>query len=451
MKLITKTLIGSLIVGIINITAVQAQQGNESSSADSAEYKSPLFVDDVHCEGLTYDNKQKSYLSDAEKELEKKIVLRQSCIKILSFFGVKQHNWISQEDLDNASIMMKSSGYFENFDLWIKKSELKNHVHLFIRIIEKLNHAHQFNMGFSSIKQPVTNMDRKALLSQFSYAYSRKIEPSVEQKFSLNKNYIFDGVYNSEYKLTPEIRDIYWAQMQLKSSAFPVGNNLEVNLIQQGYKNKDGRTANSFDVEMEGAIFGTYLQGLKNRVHYGVSYHYFNSHKIADYFANENSRKFNAVLAPGLYFKSEIGSEDSYKMLISLEGNTILSKDISYRYNTRMEFIVSPEWLQFLGEKQNIGSSITRYKNYQSTFGRSLLDDRSELNIFFNSFKDIKRSGKTDQLVYGFDLYNLRGYDAIPNLPEGQEVKHFNYDQFKVSYKTTINNMDLSIGLGYGL
>lgn len=447
------------MLGLASIS-IRTQAQSTSLQTESPEvYKSPLFIDDVHCEGFEYDIQKISYLTDSEKELEKKIKLRKTCIETLSFFGVKLHDWISQEDLDNASILMKSSGYFETIDLWIKKSDLKNHVHLFIKIVDKPMQAHRLNLEASTYKgvSKTKGLDNKELLSNFDYSYNRKTGPSLLQSFSLGKSYVFDGSYefnNGSYKLSPEVRDVYLAQMKVIDKSFHVASSVEINLLQQKFASIDNTSKSAFDFEIEGNFYTSHIFGLNNKMIYGVSFHYFNAQKYEDYFNENAMEKQHVVLAPGLFYQMELGSDDAYKVILSVEGNTVISKEDIHRFKTHIEFSKSLTSLNFMGSKFNFGGDTVEYKNYQSALGRSKINNRVDAHTYFNFLKDVKRDNKTDQFIYGFESNGLKGSGPIsgsPLMTTVQDVDYFENSQFKVSYKTSINDIDINLGFGYGL
>ncbi|MEK6705427.1 MAG: hypothetical protein AABZ06_06540 [Bdellovibrionota bacterium] len=96
---------------------------------------SPYFIDEVHCEGINVLDISESWLlSKEDVDAAKKVEGKETCENLLKAFGVEKYMWLSPDDLERIDTLIKQSGYFEEVDLSIKKSELKNHVHAFLKV-----------------------------------------------------------------------------------------------------------------------------------------------------------------------------------------------------------------------------------------------------------------------------------------------------------------------------
>jgi hypothetical protein len=123
-----KMLIFSFAIFLITTASVFA--------ADPEELlPSPYFVDDVHCAGNHVREVTEGWLlSKDEVEASQKVETQDTCENLFKAFGIEKYMWLSPEDLERTATIIKQSGYFEEADLSIKKSEIKNHVHIFLKV-----------------------------------------------------------------------------------------------------------------------------------------------------------------------------------------------------------------------------------------------------------------------------------------------------------------------------
>lgn len=134
---------------LISMSSVAlGEETPQNISPDSLQ--SPYFIDGVHCEGLSEpDDSIYFFLPDDSVSAVKKASLQEKCERVLKFFGLEKYSWMSQDDLESLSVKIKSSGYFKNVDISVKKSELQNHVHLYAKITQLSERHYSVSNQFS--------------------------------------------------------------------------------------------------------------------------------------------------------------------------------------------------------------------------------------------------------------------------------------------------------------
>src|SRR5436190_724557 len=120
--------IGMFLVSVLSVLAdespVDALLSADSANVQEENLPSPNFVDGVRCIGLNPKTLSESWLiAKEEVEITQKIEDQEDCEDLLRAFGIDKHKWLNPEDLESASTRLKQSGYFEEVDLSIKKSE----------------------------------------------------------------------------------------------------------------------------------------------------------------------------------------------------------------------------------------------------------------------------------------------------------------------------------------
>ncbi|RYZ48713.1 MAG: hypothetical protein EOP07_25475, partial [Proteobacteria bacterium] len=108
--------------------------GQDKASRGGEELRrSPYFIDGIHCEGIDEldpgEDLTRSY-PDEVAEIGIKTRRQVLCESIFAKSGVSKFQWVTPEDLEKLSFILKHSKRFQGADLRIEKSELQNHIHL---------------------------------------------------------------------------------------------------------------------------------------------------------------------------------------------------------------------------------------------------------------------------------------------------------------------------------
>ena len=161
---------------------------------------SPYFIDEVHCDGINVHDISESWLlSKDDVDAAKKVERKETCENLLKVFGVEKYMWLSPDDLERIATLIKQSGYFEEADLSIKKSELKNHVHAFLKVkpVPKFLKSITNDLKFYSGK----NQDSARIYNKFAGEITnRGYGPNTINTFGLS----MEGTgANSAYNATP--------------------------------------------------------------------------------------------------------------------------------------------------------------------------------------------------------------------------------------------------------
>lgn len=130
---------------------------SSASLAADTDFKSPLFIDGIHCEGHA-DSKlgealRKNYSNDEIAAVGVKAQLQLLCEALFKEFGVEKFQWVTPGDLERLDFTLKHSKRFQSVDLSIKKSEMQNHVHLVGQFQQFSKKTHYTVNGSSSVER----------------------------------------------------------------------------------------------------------------------------------------------------------------------------------------------------------------------------------------------------------------------------------------------------------
>jgi hypothetical protein len=128
--------------------ALGQESGRERGSEETR--RSPYFIDGIHCEGIEEldpgEDLTRSY-PDEVADIGIKTRRQVLCESIFAKSGVAKFQWVTPEDLEKLSFILKHSKRFQSADLRIEKSELQNHIHLIGRFT-MFEAKHQYRINF---------------------------------------------------------------------------------------------------------------------------------------------------------------------------------------------------------------------------------------------------------------------------------------------------------------
>lgn len=297
--------------------------GSENSAEDTLP--SPYFIDELHCSGINVRDINEGWLlSKDEVEAARKVEHQETCEKILRAFGIEKYIWLSPDDLERTSTLIKQSGNFEESDLSVKKSELKNHVHLFLKVkpLPKFLKSIASEFKFYS---PGSGQDGNRITNKLTGAIiNRSFAPILTSNFGFSLDGSFAG---SPYKNGPQsvvgsdtsntqqkdpfLADLYWKTQGSTTEHFVQSFGLHF-VGDNAYIDKTSRTSFLIDGDF---LWKKPANILKGHTFFGPAFIF----SSASPFQPSSNDSNTLTFFPGVIFGYDYGHEFGNHLNLKLE------------------------------------------------------------------------------------------------------------------------------------